>query len=588
MKILYLILPALFLIIGCGKEGLYKKDVISESYKQKAREHFTAGMFYQLDAQHDKALIEFYESLLYDSTSFAIYNRIAENHMSLGRYKSALRYLNKSLALNAHEAETYRLSADCHYRLKNDTLAVKNLNKVLTLDPYDDNSRTMLILLYRKNNNQQGLAEQYEQMIRLFGLNEDWVMEASKIHLRSGQFEDALNLFTAYLEYDSTSTQVLFSAGAAYEIKNDIDMAIEYYYKAIKISPESEHIAEQIFRLCRQRGDWDSVIALFTPFIVYDLIIYRLALSEAYLQKDQLAEAREVIQPLFDRNPAPARAYGLLGRINMAENQLDLAVKNLRTAIDLEPQLPITWIYLGFALADLDSLEAAEKNYRDALNYFPKNPYMLSLHGISLSRLNRDEEALTPFKKAVDLDPENVNTIVSYAITLNRLSQYEDAIDAFEQALSADSSNLTALTSLGMLYDQLKMYDKCDSLYAAALELYPENDLLMNNYSYSLSERNIRLDYALSMAKKAVAAQPDNGAYLDTIGWIYYKLGNYELALEYIKQSLESREESAVVVEHLGDVYLKLGYTDEAKIYWRKALQMDSDNEELKKKIESH
>ena len=139
-----------------------------------------------------------------------------------------------------------------------------------------------------------------------------------------------------------------------------------------------------------------------------------------------------------------------------------------------------------------------------------------------------------------------------------------------------------------MLYDQLKMYEKCDSLYNSALKIYPDNDLLMNNYSYSLSERDIELDKALSLAKKAVAAQPENGAYLDTIGWIYYKLGNYELALEFIKQSLENREESPVVIEHLGDVYLKLGYPDEAKIYWRRALQMDTDNEELKQKIESN
>jgi tetratricopeptide (TPR) repeat protein len=588
MKIQYLILPVLFLIIGCGKESLYKKDTISESYKLKARDHFTTGMFYQLDAQYDKALIEFYEALLYDSTSYAIYNRIAENHMSLGRYESALRYLKKSLAINAHDAETYRFSADCHHRLKNDSLAIENLDKVLTLDPYDDNSRTLLILLYRKNNDQAGLAEQYEQMIRLFGFDEDWVMEASKIHLRNGQFDEALNLFTAYLEYDSTSTQIWFSAGAAYEIKNEIDTAIDYYYRAITLSPESEHIAEQIYRLCRQQGDWDKIIRLFTPFLVHDLIVYRLTVADAYLQKEQLEEARNLLQPLLSKDPVPWKTYELLGRIDMEENQLDLAANNFQTAIDLEPKNPMVWIYLGFTFTDLDSLNAAEKNYRDALKYFPNNPFILSLHGISLSRLDRDQDALIPFKKAVELDSKNVNTLVSYAITLNRLNQNEDALAVFEEILSVDSTNITALTSLGMLYDQLKMYEKCDSLYDEALKIYPDNDLLMNNFSYSLSEREIQLDYALSLAKKAVAAQPENGAYLDTIGWIYYKLGNYELALEYIKKSLDNREEGPVVIEHLGDVYLKLGYPDEAKIYWRRALQMDNDNEELKRKIESN
>jgi tetratricopeptide (TPR) repeat protein len=110
----------------------------------------------------------------------------------------------------------------------------------------------------------------------------------------------------------------------------------------------------------------------------------------------------------------------------------------------------------------------------------------------------------------------------------------------------------------------------------------------MNNYAYSLAERELRLEYALELARKAVDAQPDRGAYLDTIGWIYYKLGKYNLALTYISRSLENRENSAVVVEHLGDVYYKLGDLDEAARYWKQALEMDQDNRELRHKIENN
>jgi len=244
------------------------------------------------------------------------------------------------------------------------------------------------------------------------------------------------------------------------------------------------------------------------------------------------------------------------------------------------------WIYLGFALTDLDSLHAAEENYRQAQKYLPDNPFILSFHGLSLNRLGRDDEALRVFEKALAIDDKNLNALVSYGVTLNRLNKNTEAIEVFERTLAVDSTNLTALTSLGMLYDQLRQYEKCDSLYELALKRYPDNDLLMNNYSYSLSERGIRLSYALELAKKAVEAQPENGAYLDTIGWIYYKMGQYDLALKFIKSSLDNREESAVVVEHLGDVYLKLGYPQEAKIYWKRALQLDIDNEELKSKIE--
>jgi tetratricopeptide (TPR) repeat protein len=88
------------------------------------------------------------------------------------------------------------------------------------------------------------------------------------------------------------------------------------------------------------------------------------------------------------------------------------------------------------------------------------------------------------------------------------------------------------------------------------------------------------------MAKKAIKIRPDNGAYLDTIGWIYYKLSKFNLALEYIKRSLEQRENSPVVIEHLGDVYLKLGDKKQAMHYWKRSLEVDDSNIELKRKVE--
>jgi tetratricopeptide (TPR) repeat protein len=84
-----------------------------------------------------------------------------------------------------------------------------------------------------------------------------------------------------------------------------------------------------------------------------------------------------------------------------------------------------------------------------------------------------------------------------------------------------------------------------------------------------------------------VKAEPDNSAYLDTLGWVYYMMGKYNLALIHIKKSVEKREDSAVVVEHLGDVYHKLGSIDEARVQWKRALELDKENESLKRKIEN-
>jgi len=263
------------------------------------------------------------------------------------------------------------------------------------------------------------------------------------------------------------------------------------------------------------------------------------------------------------------------------------AAKCFQQIIDLDAKNRIGWIFKGFVLSDADSLDSAEKHYKKSLNYLPNDPFLLTFHGIALQRLNRDQEAIEQFKKALLIDSTSVNTLVSYGISLNRLNRTEEAIFPLEQAVELEPRNYTALSSLGMIYDKLKMYVKCDSLYENALRLFPDDPLFMNNYAYSLAERSENLDFALEMAKKAVAADPENDAYQDTIGWIYYMMGMYDLALIHIKKSVEDRQDSAVVIEHLGDVYLKLGDLEEAKSQWKRALEIDKDNERLKRKIEN-
>jgi tetratricopeptide (TPR) repeat protein len=589
-KICYICLFPLLLILGCGKQQAYKAPEVSRNHELKARDHFTQGMFYELENKHENALIEFYQALLYDSTSSTVYNRIAENHMSLGRYESALRYLQKSLKLQPEEPETIRLIADCHYRLKDDDKAIDNLKHVLELDPLDENARSLLLLLYRKNGNYLGLAKQYEQMITIYGEDEDWVRKAATIYLKNGQVDEALALFKLYVEADSGNAGMWYSVGMAYELKEQPDDAITAYAKAIEITPEVTEAAERVYSLCRKEQKWNRLIDVFEPFInVPEVTVYRLGIADAYISKEEKDfETSEIIlQPLLEEENVEWQVYELMGRVEWGQKNYDRATKYFQTVIDLDVKNRIGWIFKGFVLSDADSLDSAEKHYKKSLNYLPNDPFLLTFHGISLQRLNRDEEAVEQFQKALLIDSTSVNTLVSLGISLNRLNLTEKAIEPLEQAVELEPRNYTALSTLGMIYDELKIYVKCDSLYERALRLFPDDPLFLNNYAYSLAERSEKLDFALGMAKKAVAAEPENDAYQDTIGWIYYRMGIFDLALLHIKKSVENRQDSAVVIEHLGDVYLKLGDLKEAKSQWKRALEIDKDNERLKRKIEN-
>jgi Tfp pilus assembly protein PilF len=160
-----------------------------------------------------------------------------------------------------------------------------------------------------------------------------------------------------------------------------------------------------------------------------------------------------------------------------------------------------------------------------------------------------------------------------------------DAARVLEHARQINPKEVDAVAQLALVYDGISRFEESDALYEEALRLDPANALVLNNFAYSLAERNVNLDRALAMSRKAVDADPGNASYLDTIGWIYYRLGNYKEAERFVKEAIGKGEVNAVVYEHLGDIYFKLDQKDLAIEQWNLALKLDANNTTLRDKI---
>jgi tetratricopeptide (TPR) repeat protein len=589
MKSIYSSILLLFLVLtGCSNRALVKNETTVQTENLiKARDHFTSGMFHELDGNHKEALLEYYEALLYDTTSHTIYNRIAENHMKIGNYESALRYLEKAKRRTPENTESLQLEADCYFRLNRDEAAIAAYNQVLKVNPYDENARSLLLILYRKTGNERGVAEQYQEMIDLYGENEDWVRKAGLIYLQLGDTGHSLDMFLQFLAKDSTNASFWFTVGGIYEMNQENDKAMDAYQHAIRHDPLFEDAAQKIYNMVRRSDNWEQAIAIFKPVVAENpqVVIARLALAEGYKNTGKADECRSTLKPMIEKDVQIWQLYDIIGRLELDEQNFSQAAKYFRKIIDIDRSNRLGWLFLGFTYSDMDSLDKAEENYRRALRYLPDDPHILTYYGLTLSRQQRDEEALLPLEKAVKIDSTNVNALLGYGLTLNSLERYEEAIRPLNLVLKYDEKNMAAFSTLGFIYDALQWNAECDSLYHRALRIYPDNALLQNNYAYSLSERDEQLDYALQLSRAAVKEEPDNAAYLDTIGWILYKLGNYTEALSYIQKSLDNREESAVVIEHLGDVLFKLDRVAEARAQWQRALDLDPANENLKQKL---
>ena len=179
-----------------------------------------------------------------------------------------------------------------------------------------------------------------------------------------------------------------------------------------------------------------------------------------------------------------------------------------------------------------------------------------------------------------------MNSLSAYGFTLSQLQENEEAVEYLKRALRLDPNNVNMLGQLGLIYNNLKMMAESDSLYEVALQIDPQNALINNNYAYSLSERDLELERSLEMIEIAIAADSSNSSYLDTYGWIFFKLEEYDKAYYYIKKAIAvDGEDNAVLLEHLGDVMFMQGKKEEAVELWKKALELDSSNEILINKV---
>jgi tetratricopeptide (TPR) repeat protein len=275
-----------------------------------------------------------------------------------------------------------------------------------------------------------------------------------------------------------------------------------------------------------------------------------------------------------------------LGAVAINEKKDSAAIENFKIVTDLARWNVEAWVRLGGLYFDNRKYEEAVKVMDEAIVLFPDDFTINLILGLSLAQLDKHSDAKPYLKKSVELNPNDLTSLSSYAFTLSQLKENELAVNYLKQALKINPDDVNLLGTLGMIYDAVKSWTECDSVYQRALQIDSLNALVNNNYAYSLSERGERLADALKMVQVAVDADSDNTSYLDTIGWVYYKLGNYNEAKNYLEKAIEIGGEKSVMLDHLGDVMFKLGEIQKAKTLWQKAFDLDSTNVSLKSKIE--
>ena len=181
--------------------------------------------------------------------------------------------------------------------------------------------------------------------------------------------------------------------------------------------------------------------------------------------------------------------------------------------------------------------------------------------------------------------PEDGFIHVSLADTLRSEERYEDAIESYTRAISLDGEGSEAAWRnyyvRGISYERLGRWDEAEADFRKSLELRPGQPLVLNYLGYSLVEKNLKIDEARLMIEEAVAADPDNGYITDSLGWVLYKIGEYEEAVPHMERAVELLPSDPVINDHLGDVLWKVDRKNEAVFQWKRALSFVEPDSEV-------
>ena len=391
--------------------------------------------------------------------------------------------------------------------------------------------------------------------------------------------------------HDSLNRRAYAYLAASYHKAGDMDSVLWAYRNMARVSPFDFSLQYELGKMYAQRGDREQARAHLMKSIELEPtksnILAYVHLADLYQVTQQPDAASATLQAALEAAPDDLVINRYLANYYLERDSLYNALNYVRKLTELDPDDRSIQQRLGLIYFGLDSLSRSKAIFvslAETGEAMPSNHFYLGRIAILQEdfALARDE-----FIKLTQLIDTVAQGWLDLAYTYNKLGQRENEIGAYQTGLARvhESEERTRLLfALGASYEQAGDIDSSVSTFEELLGNAPDHAGAMNYLGYMLCDRGERLQYARDLIEKAVAQDPKNPAFLDSYGWVFYRMGEYSRALPHLKQAAEL-DNDPVILDHLGDTYKALNEMDQARQWWQKALQVDPDNEGIKQKL---
>jgi tetratricopeptide (TPR) repeat protein len=278
--------------------------------------------------------------------------------------------------------------------------------------------------------------------------------------------------------------------------------------------------------------------------------------------------------------------YGL-GEALTGEGGVNLGIVYLQLALYIDPKHE-------FALAALSNTYETLKKFQAANDTYDRIPRGTALQSsidirkaFNLNSLDKADEAKALLQSVSKADPTDLRPLEAIGNIMRARKRYEEAVDAYSKAITLVSKpekrHWAYFYSRGTCLERLKNWPAAEADLQKALALFPDQPMVLNYLGYSWVDQGTNLTQGLGLIEKAVSLRPDDGYIVDSLGWAYFKLGDFKESVKYLERAVELRPDDPTLNDHLGDALWRVGRSSEARYQWDQALSLNPEPEDVDK-----
>jgi tetratricopeptide (TPR) repeat protein len=583
----------------------------------------------------ERAITEYKKAMEADPDSLFLRVELAELYWRMGRITDAVRDAEAVLKINPDQEDAHRLLANIYWRnlgdAQPDKVAKESLRKAIEhfealsrINPTDNDNYLVLGRLYRLNNQRDKAEEAFRKVLNADPDSRSALASLAQLYFDHGEYDEAIEHLKKIPESDMDSGLVAMLA-YAYSQARDYDHAVAAYEKALAQDADNQELRRayadalanagktvaartelqkilkqepddgptylRLGQLDRQEGRFDQARQEFEKAkslmrdsleVSYQLVL----LEDAQGNEDK---AIELLQGMIKQSEKPQGQYTpgeasnraifleRLGLIYRSQEKYDQAIEVFKQVAPLGKEQAARAEALIIETLRLSrqpqkAIEAADA----AIEKYPQDRSLRMLRATLLGERGRLDTAIQDLRGLLNETPSDREVYLSIAQVYSQTKRYSEAEAAAEKALSLstkpDDQEYPHFV-LGSIYERQKKYDLAEEQFRQVLTTNPLNAAACNYLGYMLADRGVRLDESVKYIQKALELEPNNGAYLDSLGWAYYKMNRYDLAVPHLEKAARLISSDPTIQEHLGHLYLQLGRKREAEEAWERALK---------------